>query len=177
MGSSTVRSGLLALVLVVSGLTTSVARAEESPVQRAASFLETKESGVSILEFLHLGKEYRGHRFKELRPVVDGDGDQIPGFFALVYRFHWGTDGYTDLGFLCDAGGSVYKLEVAGTNAIINEPFLGATISIKFLGGMLMGALAEKLDEQDRRALKQLVEAADAQGLLTLGLRLKQAMQ
>jgi hypothetical protein len=177
MGSSTLRSGRLVLVLVACGLMTSVAHAEGGSVERAANYLGTRARAVSVLEFLHMGKEYRGHRFKEIRTVKDGDGELIPGHFALVYRYHWGTDGVTDLAFLCDGGGLVYRAEVMQTNAFLNEPFLVANASIKLLGNLLLVALADELDQDNLRLLNQFVTAADAQGMLAWALRLEQLLK
>lgn len=146
--------------------------ADQQAVNRADSFLRTTESGTNVLNFLHMGAAYHGHRYQKTLSVNDGRGD-----FALVYRFFWEDDGITDLAFLCEPNGFVYKVQVVYTNAVWSQPFLSANVSISVLGHSLIEAYKDKLSDDDQRRLHELVNKADAKELLELSLAWNQVFQ
>lgn len=146
--------------------------ADQRAVNRADALLSTAETGTNVLNFLHMGADYHGHRYLKTLPVSDGRGD-----FELVYRYFWHDDGITDLGFLCDDNGFVYKVRVEYTNAVWSQPFLAANVSISVLGHSMIEAYKDKLSEDDRRKLHELVNKADAKGLLELSLAWNQVFR
>jgi hypothetical protein len=144
-------------------------------VEKARAFLDATKRGEFVTGFCHFGMKYQGHKYSEMRTVQDAGGRKVASHFALVYDYKWGDDGETRLGFLCDARGNVYKTQAMASNGIVQRPFAVANLSIKLVGEALYDALKEKLSDDDRRLLRQLIDDADAQGLMHLGLRVQQA--
>lgn len=176
MKSSTLRTGVAALVLLLGGVMASPARADDDEaVARAHAFLGTAERGTDVLGFLHAGARYRGHQLKAVTSVEDGAGNRVPGHLALVYHYRWGNDGFTDVAFLWDEDGALYDALVVRTNAILSQPFALARASIALLGAVVLEAFDEHLTAQDRRLLRRLVEAADVRTLMVWNLRFQQA--
>jgi len=64
---------------------------------------------------------------------------------------------------------------VLASNGVFQAPFATANVSIKIVGAALVEALKDNLSDEDRRLLRKLVDDANAQGLLELGLRIQQA--
>src|SRR4051794_28476012 len=92
-------SGVLLFVLALFFVETSAARAANSvgsPVVHAAAFLDALNRGPFVVNYLHMGASYAGQKCLELAPVKDGLDRQIPGEFALVYRYYWNDDDNTD---------------------------------------------------------------------------------
>ncbi len=170
----------LASFLPVGGLV----RAEEpsqAAINKAQTFLDKQKTGKFILGYAHLGANYTDHNAKSVRYVKDGDGDGdvIPGKFALVYRFDWNASGagWTNLAFICDRQGNVEEVvDLQQTNAILQQPFLVANATIQTLGNVLIEALKDDMSESDLRIMRRLIDAADSKGLLGFGLKLQQSM-
>jgi hypothetical protein len=144
-------------------------------VAKANSFLNTSKRFEFVNGFVHFGTKYLGHCYVKTLTVQDGSGRPVPGHFALVYDYRWSDGGETQLAFLCDARGHVYKTQVLADNGILQKPFAVANLSITIVGEALYEAPKDSLTEGDRRLLRTLVNAADAQGLLHLALRIQQA--
>src|SRR5438270_428338 len=87
--------------------------ADQTSVNRAHDFLKSEKRGRNVLSYVHFGAQYKGHTFVERRGV-----NNQPAHFALVYRMNWENDGVTNVAFLCDGKGSVYEVQILGTNAI-----------------------------------------------------------
>jgi hypothetical protein len=166
-------------VLMAIALLTPAARAEipQSSVNRAHAFLKTKEMGKNILSFVHFGADYKGHEYARTIGVVDEDDKPQPDKFALVYRFHWEDDGFTDLAFLCNRSGAVYGVQMMKTNAELQRPFFVADMTIHVLGDAVIDALKDNLKDNDRAQLQRLVDSADSRGLLVAYLKLQQAFK
>jgi hypothetical protein len=141
----------------------------QTAVNRAGAFLGAPDRGKEVLAFVHFGADYHGHKYVETRNVNDGRGA-----FALVYRFWWEDDGVTDIAFLADSTGYVYRVQIMYTNAIFSQPFLVANASISILGNSLIELYKDKLSDEDRRQFHDLVNRADAKGLLEFRLKLEQ---
>jgi hypothetical protein len=137
-------------------------------LDRAHSFLRTEARGREVLSFVHSGADYHGHKYVETIPLDYG--------FALVYRFWWEDDGVTDVAFLCDPRGNLSRVQIMSTNAFLSQPFLVANASIAVLGHSLIELYKDKLSDDDRRQLHDLVNKADAKGLLEFRLRLEQLL-
>jgi hypothetical protein len=144
-------------------------------VARAHDYLKTAKRGEFVNGFAHFGTQYLGHKYIKTLNVNDGKGNKMLGHFALVYEYNWTDGGNTQLAFLCDAGGQLYKLQVMKSNGVFQQPFAVANLSIKVIGEALYEGLKDKITDGDRRLLRKLVDDADAQGLLLLGLRVQQA--
>lgn len=160
--------------------TTSIAgdtRPAKTAIEKADRFLNTPKTGEYVLGFVHLGATYRGHTLKEIRRVVDGDGEAVPGEFALVYRFDWETSdaGETDVAFLCNRDGDVTQARVLRTNAVLQQPFAFADAAIQVVGAIVLDAFRDQLSEEDQRIVARLIQNSDSKGLLTVGLILRQA--
>jgi hypothetical protein len=67
-------------------------------------------------------------------------------------------------------------VDVLACNGIFQRPYALANASIGLVGGALYDALKDSLNENDRRALRGLIDDVNAQGLIMqLGLRIRQA--
>jgi len=150
------------------------ANVSTNAMNRARAFLETTSRGSEVLGYVHLGATYQGHQYVDTRGVVDAGGREIPGRFALVYRFSWDKDGSSDVGFLCDSNGRVYGVRIVSSNAILQQPFFFANKTIQVLGNLVISALKDNMSEEETNAVQQFVNEADAKGLLELVLRLEQ---
>jgi hypothetical protein len=128
-----------------------------------------------VLAFLHYGARYRGHDFIETDSVVDGLGRRIDGKFALRYQFRWADDGVTDLAFLCDSDGAVYRVQVLSTNAELSQPFTFANLAIRVMGNLVVASAKGHMSEIERQLIQKLVDNADAKGLMEIWLRIQQA--
>lgn len=140
----------------------------QQALDKAHAFLKTEARGREVLSFVHSGADYHGHKYVETIPVDYG--------FALVYRFWWENDGITDVAFVCDPGGNLSRVQIMSTNAFLSQPFLVANASIAVLGHSLIELYKDKLSDEDRRQLHDLVNKADAKGLLEFRLRLEQLL-
>lgn len=169
-------------VLLLVGLTVWSApalRADDEPDRKAVAaahkFLNTQARGRDVLGFVHFGSRYDGHAYKEIRQVTR-EGERVPGHFALVYRYKWEGNGRTDVAFLCDAQGNIYEVQTIWTNAVLNQPFLTANLTIKVLGNALIEAFKKQMKESERKEIQKLVDDADAKGLLEWSLKFQQAL-
>ncbi len=140
----------------------------------ADHFLRTEARGKETLSYLHFGADYRGHEYQRTVAVVDGNQREIPGRFALVYRFYWEKDGVTDLAYLCDEEGYVYKVQVMYTNAVLSQPFAFANGMIQLLGNAMIAANRDKMSTFERRVVQKIVDSADAKALLEWSLSFEQ---
>jgi len=147
---------------------------DQRAVINAHQFLKTEQNGRNTLAFLHFGADYHGHEYRETLPVLDGGGAAVDGRFKLVYRFKWEDDGITDLAYLCDAKGNVYAVQVLYTNALFNQPYVLANGAIKLLGSLMIEANKKNMTDVERKLAQELVDRADAKGLLELSVRLQQ---
>lgn len=144
-------------------------------IEKARAFLDSGQRGEFVAGLCHFGTKYLGHSYSQTRTVQDGSGRKVAGHFALVYDYQWGDGGKSRLAFLCDAQGNFYKTQVMASNGIVQQPFAVANLSIKLVGEALYDGLKDNLTDGDRRLLRQLVDDANAQGLLHLALRVQQA--
>jgi hypothetical protein len=163
-------------IALLAALAPYVRAGEESQqaVNDAHRFLAPAARGREVLSYVHFGARYDGHQYLRTVPVNDGNGRRVYGHFALVYRFRWEGDGITDLGYLCDSRGRVYGVQVMYTNAILSQPFFLANTAIKSLGNLLIDAFEEKMNTDERRLVRGLVDDADAKGLLEWSLKFQQ---
>jgi hypothetical protein len=141
----------------------------QQALDKAHAFLRTADRGSEVLSFVHFGADYHGHKYIQTIPLNYGS-------FALVYRFWWEDDGITDVAFLCDPRGNVSNVQIISSNAFLSQPFLVANASIVVLGHSLIELYKDKLSDNDRRQLHDLVDRADAKGLLEFRLKLEQLL-
>lgn len=168
---------LSATMLVGLGITATPATAQtpatQEAVNKAHAYLSTAARGQDILSFVHFGQAYHGHTYTETRNIT-ANGQQVPGHFGLIYQYKWGDGGLTNVAFLCDATGRVYEVQTTWTNAILNQPFVTANLTIQVLGNVIIQALGDNMTAADRQTLQTLVNNADAKGLLELTMKLQQ---
>jgi hypothetical protein len=171
---TTIARTALLMTLLALGNTGSL-KAYDSSIQkavnRAGNFLGTEERGQDVLSYIHFGTKYHGQKYLETRRV-----DEAGERFALVYEYYWGSDGVTDVAFLCTPDGSVYEVRILATNAVGNQPFLWANVSIQVLGNLVLSANRDKMTEADRRLVRKLVDSADAKSMLEWSLRFRQLL-
>ena len=146
-------------------------------IDRASTYLDKQNVGKDVLSFVHFGADYKGHAFVNRCTVVDQNGKPQADKFALIYRFTWENDGVTDVAFLCNDAGAIYYVKVVKTNAVLQQPFSVADMTIHALGDALIKAMGDNLKEQDRAELKRLIDSSDSRGLLMAYLRLGQIVQ
>jgi hypothetical protein len=149
---------------------------DQSAVDRTRRFLDTADHGRFVLGYLHFGSTYGGHTYLDTRTVLDQYQSKIPGQFALVYDFRWQDDGKTQLAFLCDSSGNIFKVQVLSTNAQLNQPFLSANLAIITLGNVLVEAFKDRLSEDEERRIRQAIDQGDAKTLLEAGLFFQQKL-
>jgi hypothetical protein len=143
---------------------------DQEAVERADNYLRLQSTGQGLLQFVHMGADYHGHSYLHTNYVIDGDGYRVPGHFALVFRFHWEDDSITDLAFLCNEKGIIYDVAVNYTNARFNQPFLLANAAIQILGNLVIDNYKRQMSAQQLKLTHELVNNADAKGLLVLAL-------
>lgn len=167
------------LVLMTLALLAQSAFAEvpQRSIERASTYLNKPETGKNVLSFVHFGADYKGHALASRCTVVDQNGKTEADKFALVYRFTWEDDGVTDVAFFCDSNGAVYQMKVVKTNAVLQQPFAMADMTIHVLGDALINAMGDNLKEQDRAELKRMIDSSDSRGLLLASLRFGQILQ
>jgi hypothetical protein len=166
----------LGLVLSLRPATGAAEGPAQKAVDRAHNFLNTAQRGKDILGFLHFGASYRGHSYTRTLSVKDGAGRAIPDHFAIVYLYKWEADGETEVGFLCDGRGTVYKVQVLRSNGVFSRPFALANATMQVLGNVLIDALGDKMTAADKRDLQKIVDEADAKAMLEWSLKFQQAI-
>jgi hypothetical protein len=172
---------LFAVSLAISLFTAICPAQSQGDVSRAVvladGFLRSEARGRETLGYLHFGAAYHGHEYLRTVSVVGGDARPIPGHFALVYRFHWEDDGITDLAYLCNEAGRVYRVQVMYTNAVFSPPFGLANLAIQVLGDALIEANKNEMSDLERKVVQKLVDSADAKGLLEWSLQFEQPLR
>jgi hypothetical protein len=150
----------------------------QQAIEKAETFLGTRRNGEYILSFVHFGATYRNHTLTEVRRVVDRNGRDVPGEFALVYRFDWdaGGAGYTDLAILCDRDGDVAGVQVLRTNAIFQQPFAIADATIQVVGAIVLDAFSDQMTNEDKRVVERMIPNSDSKSLLVVGLSMRQSV-
>src|SRR5262249_43440910 len=129
------------------------------------------------LSYMHPTATYKGVDFIAMTGVK-GAGDQlIPGQFALHYRYRWvgafDNANTTDAVFLFDERGRLYDVQ-AGTTTSLFAPFEGADLIIGVVKDALIAEIDRGNDDEAKKLVRNLIARADARGLLTLVLRVRQ---
>jgi serine/threonine protein kinase len=149
---------------------------DQQAVKRAHDFLKPASRGRMILSYVNLGAKYQNHSYVETRRVTN-EGKDLAGHFALIYRFEWDDSERTDIAFLCDPKGNVYRVQVVELKAIFSQPFLLANAAIKALVAVCEESYKDSMTLDERKELQKIADAADAKGLLEWSLRAEQARQ
>ena len=117
---------------------------------------------------MHMGGTYKDHEVIQVLKVVDKDGDPVPGHFAVKVVYTWDTafgENTTKALFFCNELGKVIDIE-ADTTSILSQPFDIAGATINVLGNIIIEAFGDKMNPDDRKAFKKIVDKSDAKGLL-----------
>jgi hypothetical protein len=128
-------------------------------IQSIEDYLNTDSAAKLVLNFVHMGADYRGHQLLGAYDVVGK-----PDMFIVTYRYWWATDGMTDVDFVCDSSGSVRAVQIADTNAVFNQPFVVAQASLQLLSQVVVNTA--DLTPSQRAAWQRLVDAEDVRGML-----------
>ena len=149
------------------------APSDERPlaVRIGDAFLKPAQRGRDILLHLHFLADYRGHEL--LKVIALPEEHQ----YMLIYRFWWGQDGITDVGFLFNLDGRLQSLQVMSTNAQLSPPFMLASASIKLVGKSIVEYYREKMNKLEQKTLEWLVDNADAKALLEWRLKFAQSIE
>jgi hypothetical protein len=170
-----VRTSLRAVgtILLLALLSPAAARAQDDKaVARARAYLENEERAKGILFFAHPTAEFQKLKLVQTDQVVDENNKVLRGHFVLTYRFSWKSGLFqdnhtTDLDFFFDAKGRFYKIDVGekGTTTFI-EPFTAANLVVKAVKDGLIKKVDKEGTAADRKLVRQLLQDADARGLL-----------
>jgi hypothetical protein len=145
-------------------------------VTDAKTYLNQQAIGKDITAFLHFGSKFEGHSFDSQVTVVGANGQPLSGWFGLVYKFKWNSDGTSDwtrVDFVFNAQGKFTNINVRDSSAVFNQPFLAANVSIKLLGSAIAEAMKNKLSEQERKLIANAIDKADAKQLLEVAIALQ----
>jgi len=164
------KTALMLGLLLAAASAAPVQAQDQNAINRAQAFLNANTRGRDVLSYVHAGSTYRGHTYQQ-RVGVKGK----PGDFALIYRFNWENDGISDVAFLCDGAGIVYEVQVTYTNAVLQQPFAVANLSINLLGNALLGAFRNQMQPEEIQRAQQFIDSANARALLGMSLRLQQS--
>lgn len=143
---------------------------------RARALIENRDRAELILACSHPTAKYQEVKLLETRGVMNTrTREPLPEQFALLYQFRWlssfdNSTNTTDLFFFFDGTGTLRGLQVSGSTGLV-EPFTLAELALGIVKDALLSKLDEKGTEEDKRLARDLLEAADARGLLRLYLK------
>jgi hypothetical protein len=164
----------LAIIVVLTAFRPLAAQdIDATAINRARTYLDARAKAQFVNGFVHFGTECQGHQYVRTLKVQNG-GQNVPGQFAVVYDYQWTNGGQTQIAFLCDARGRVYKTQVLSTNGVLQQPFAVASASIQIVGRVVFDSFKEKLTPNDRQYLQQLIDTANSQRILEFCLQLDQ---
>lgn len=146
-------------------------------IQKVKSFMNSRTTGRYVLGFLHMGADHTSHTLQSTTGVKDHSGRALPGEFALVYNFTWNANGRGDtkVAFFFDRNGNFDSLTVMSSTGYVNSPFTFADATIQVLGQGLVEAFQGHMSASERRQIQALISSANSEGLLELGLKLRQS--
>lgn len=169
----------LAMFLVVGSIGFCCAQETDSAAtSRARAFLGGRAMGTYILSFVHLGATFRGQTFVKQVPVYGVDNRQIAGEFALIFDLGWDANGggSTRIAYVCDRTGRVTDVQVQSTTAVLQQPFAFADATIQIVGTALIESFRDRMSADDIRQAETLVRTANSEGLLEMGIALRQVV-
>jgi hypothetical protein len=142
---------------------------QTAPIGKAAAVIQNPDNASTILKFLHFFSDYKGFQYLETDRVVDDYGQTIGGRSALVYRFFCTDGDNTDVVFFVNQSGQIYQTSIRRSSGV---PFLGANFSIQVLGHLVANS-DDKMTAEQRQRANELVNKADAHGLMDFWLALE----
>lgn len=160
-------AGTIALFTIL-GLTAVSGFSQTAPTRKAVSVIENPDNASTILKFLHFFSDYQAFKYLETDRVTEND-QTVSGQSALVYRFYCTDGDNTDVAFFVNQSGQIYQTKVIRSTGV---PFVGANISIQVLGRVVVNS-DDKMTAEDRQRALDLVEKADAHGLMDLWLEME----
>jgi hypothetical protein len=170
-------AGMIAALAVVAAAPAAWAQPDPGAVARARRVAEKRQVIKDVVEqVLQVGASFTRKSFRGVRVLEDGER-QPTRYFALDYRYRWNSDGWTDVAYICNESGLVTGLQVLDWRAEDSEaPFANAKSNVAVFGAVLL-KLAEHdsgFTPDDKAAIGELVDARDAQKLLTVYLTVAQ---
>ena len=171
---------MIAALAVFAAARAASAQPDPGAVARARRVADKRQVVKDVVEqVLQVGASFTRKSFRGVRVLADGEG-QSTRYFALDYRYRWNSDGWTDVAYICNETGQVTGLQVLDWRAEDNEaPFANAKANVAVFGAVLL-KLAEndpKFTPDDKAAVGELVDARDAQKLLTIYLTVAQRVE
>lgn len=155
-------------LLFILGLAAVSGFSQTAPTGKAVSVIENSDNASTILKFLHFFSDYKRFEYLETDRVTE-NGQTISGQSALVYRFYCTDGDNTDVVFFVNQSGQIYQTKIRRSTGV---PFVGANISIQVLGRIVVGS-DDKMTAEDRQRALDLVDKADAHGLMDLWLEME----
>lgn len=140
--------------------------AAQTGTDKAQRALDQAARGRMVCGFLHFGATYLSHQ-----KIGSGSVSDKPGYTYLQYRYNWKVDAATDnttVYFFFDASGRLAGTRVGTTTAVLNQPYVLAQAAIKALGELAYEAIKNDLNASGKNFLRDLVDRADAKGLMEL---------
>ena len=126
-----------------------------------------------------MGTSFTRKSFRGVR-VLEDAGQQPTRHFALDYRYRWNSDGWTDVAYICNEAGLVTGLQVLDWRAEENDtPFAKAKANMVVFGAAVLklAELDPRFTPDDKAMVGDLVNARDAQKLLTVYLTVAQRVE
>jgi hypothetical protein len=144
--------------------------ADPKAVDAAKTFLSNVSRAKGILFFCHPTATYQS-----VKVLGDGgvtqNGRQVPGAFHVKVQYTWknlfNDRNTSDLIFFFDEDGHLTELQAGRTTSLFAQ-FSAADVVISAIKDELMKEVAKWKDARARRLAVDLINKADARGLLTL---------
>ncbi len=173
-------TGIIAALAIVAAAPAALAQPDPGAVARARRVVDKRQVVKDVVEqVLQVGASFTRKSFRGVR-VLEDAGRQPTRYFALDYRYRWDADGWTDVAYICNETGLVTGLQVLDWRAEDHEaPFANANANVAVFGATLL-KLAEadaRFTPDDKSAVGELVNARDAQKLLTVYLTVAQRVE
>ncbi|MBI1248167.1 hypothetical protein GC197_10050 [bacterium] len=151
---------------------------DQAAISKTRRFLETTTNARYVISFAHFGADFKQMDYLGTVDVKDRYGNKIPGEFALVYYYTWDAygAGHTKIAYLCDKNGNIEDVQVLSCDANVQRPFAMANVSIKLIGQIVIEAFREQMKPDELRKAQALVQAADSEGLLEMGIGFRQQL-
>jgi hypothetical protein len=147
--------------------------------RRLCDFDVKVQRGRELLQSLHFGSTLKScQELGVASKVTDGSGREIEDQFALVFRWRWdagGGVGTTDVAFFFNDRGQFLSLRPIKTDAVFNQPFALADLSIQVVGQVMIKAFEDDMSEADKRQFQRILDNADTKALLEWSLKFQQA--
>ncbi|MEM6394293.1 MAG: hypothetical protein AAF797_16125 [Planctomycetota bacterium] len=144
-------------------------------VARASRYLASRKTAGFALTMMHVTSDLNDAYTLKVEPVI-AQGERQRGAFKITVRHHWvsswdGERSTSDLVYYFNAAGQFYAVQ-AGHDDCTAPPFVGANLWMTVLGNLVLEMIDEQENPRIRWTVQQLVDRADARGLLEFALKM-----